>query len=351
MKEMGLQCYRLGVEWARLEPSEGQFDAAAFGYYRALISELIAAGIEPLVTLHHFTNPMWFENKGAFTRKGNFPIFLRFVREAVVRLGDLISEYITVNEPNVYAVNGYVFGQWPPGVKSIPEGLRVMRNMALCHIEAYKLIHRLRSERGYSDTKVSFAHHVRVFDPGNPIDPRHRLFTYINRSFFQDRLWETCGNYCDFIAINYYTRSTVMGKLGETVPENAPKNDLGWEIYPHGVARCARALYKSVKKPIYITENGTCDNSDAFRTRYIYEHLKVLHDSGLPVERYYHWCFTDNFEWLEGETARFGLVHVDYETQTRSVKRSGEFYSEIIRNGGVTRELYDKYVREIEYHR
>jgi beta-glucosidase len=344
MKQMGLECYRLGLEWARLEPREGHFDDEAFAYYRTLILELIAADIEPLLTLHHFTNPMWFENKGAFARAENIHVFLRFVREVVSRLGDIVSEYITINEPNVYAVNGYVFGEWPPGKKSIFLGLRVMRNMVRCHIAAYKLIHELRGGKSCTDTKVSFAHHVRVFDPKNPKNPLHKIFAYINEYNFQNRLWRGCGKFCDFIAINYYTRSTVVCKLGEVALQNVPKNDLGWEIYPHGIVRCAKVLYKSVKKPIYITENGTCDNADAFRARYIYDHIKELCESSLPVERYYHWCFTDNFEWLEGEAPRFGLVHIDYDTQKRTIKQSGAFYSEIIENGGITEEMYDKYI-------
>ncbi|MBP3700299.1 MAG: family 1 glycosylhydrolase, partial [Lachnospiraceae bacterium] len=104
-------------------------------------------------------------------------------------------------------------------------------------------------------------------------------------------------------------------------------------------------------RPIYITENGTCDNEDTFRCRYLYEHIKALCDSDLPVERYYHWCFCDNFEWLEGESARFGLVHVDYDTQKRTVKNSGQFYSAMIAEGGVDDALYEEYVAEQTYRR
>ena len=219
-----------------------------------------------------------------------------------------------------------------------------MRNMAKCHVDAYKLIHKMRKERGYDDTKIGFSNHVRVFDPQNPKNLMHKMFACVNSYAFQDRLWKTCGKYSDFIAVNYYTRSTVVGKIGEVSPENVAKNDLGWEIYPHGIVRCAEKLYTTVKKPIYITENGTCDNNDTFRAKYIYDHLKALVESGLPVERYYHWSFTDNFEWIEGESARFGLVHVDYETQKRTIKKSGEFYSEMIKNAGVTDEMVDRYI-------
>ena len=109
-------------------------------------------------------------------------------------------------------------------------------------------------------------------------------------------------------------------------------------------------LFRSIHPlPIYVTENGTCDNTDSFRCRYLFEHLRALCESDLPVERYYHWCFIDNFEWAEGETPRFGLVHIDYETQVRTVKQSGQFFSEIIRQRGVTEAMFDTYVAPQQY--
>jgi beta-glucosidase len=157
------------------------------------------------------------------------------------------------------------------------------------------------------------------------------------------------GEYSDFIGVNYYSRSTVSG-LADGVRDGCPKNDLGWEIYPEGLVRCAEKLLKVLDRPIWVTENGTCDKSDAFRARYICEHLKAAVDSGLPFERYYHWCFCDNFEWLEGQSARFGIVRVDYDTQERNIKNSGRFYSEISAAGGVTEEIYRKYVAGEDYH-
>ena len=151
------------------------------------------------------------------------------------------------------------------------------------------------------------------------------------------------GEYCDFNGVNYYTRTTVSG-LADGVRANSPRNDLDWEIYPEGLVRCAEKLQKVLPRPLWVTENGTCDNDDRFRARYIYEHLEAVCTSGLPFERYYHWCFCDNFEWIEGYSARFGLVHVDYETQTRTVKRSGEFYRRMAAQGGVTQALYDAYI-------
>jgi beta-glucosidase len=309
---------------------------------------------------------MWFERKGGFTKAENLKHYMDLVKLVICSFGDLISEYITINEPNVYATNSYYFGSWPPGEKSFNQAIAVMTNMSVFHIEAYKLIHKMRREMGYQDTKVSFANHLRVFDPANPLNPWHQLCTKLLERFFQSAVTEAMclgkfvwplktstpverGEYCDFIAINYYTRTTVSD-FGDGVKEGSPKNDLGWEIYPKGIIRCSEKIYKLLKRPIYITENGTCDNKDIFRCRYIYDHLKEVSESDLPFERYYHWCFCDNFEWIEGESARFGLVHVDYESQKRTIKKSGNFYSAIIKADGVTQKIFDKYVKKQEYH-
>jgi beta-glucosidase len=140
-----------------------------------------------------------------------------------------------------------------------------------------------------------------------------------------------------------------VSNIGDGVPENCPKNDLNWEIYPDGIVECTRALYELLPRPIWVTENGTCDNDDRFRCRYLYEHIKAVSESGLPFARYYHWCFCDNFEWVEGNSAKFGLVSVDPKSRERKAKNAGHFYSEIIANGGVTEEMYAKYVKNQEY--
>lgn len=359
MRAMGIKTYRFGLEWARLEPEDGVFDEKSFKHYEDELIYLKGLGIRPLVTLHHFTNPLWFEKIGAFENKKCVDIFLRYVRAVVERLGRYIDEYITINEPNVYAVNGYFFGEWPPGAKSMKRAVLVMDNLCLCHVASYKLIHALRERMGFAGTQVGFAHHMRVFEAAPPAYPWRKWAANKVELYFQRAVavafttGEKCGplkgagakgRYCDFHGLNYYTRSSVKG-LKDGVRANAPVNDLGWEIYPEGIARCAKELYNIEKLPVWVTENGTCDNTDAFRARYIYAHLKALKESGLPVERYYHWCFNDNFEWLEGNSARFGLVETDYKTFERRVKKSGEFYSKMIERHGVTEKMYDAYCR------
>lgn len=366
MKDMGLQCYRMGVEWSRVEPADGVFDEEAIAHYRREIQALREAGIPVLLTLHHFSNPLWLEQRGAFAERDNITYYLRYVHKMVESLGDLVSEYITINEPNVYAFNSYFQGVWPPGRKNLLEMGRVMTNLAAAHIEAYGLIRKTRLQMGYQDTKVGFANHLRVFVPKDGDNPVHRFWASRTEHLFQGSLTRAMclgraafpigdhpsivpGRYCDFHGVNYYTRSTVSGPSDGTA-ENCAANDLGWEIYPQGIVQVCQQLHDLLPRPIYITENGTCDSEDRFRARYIAEHLQAISASNLPIERYYHWCFCDNWEWIEGVSARFGLVHVDYDTQRRTVKRSGMFYQKLIAAHGVSEDLWREYC-DISYGR
>lgn len=356
MKSMNMRVYRLGVEWSRIQPERDKFDADAILVYRDLLGELIAAGIKPLVTLHHFTNPRWFEQAGGFTAKDSPDAFISFVRYTVDALKDLCSEWVTINEPNVYAAFGYFYGTWPPGHKSFKETMSVFRNMAISHVRAYDYIHSVQP-----GASVGIAQHYRVFEPLRPKNIIDKLGARAMTYIFQDMISDTMaygksrfplkrlkvkrGRYFDFLGVNYYSRFMVKGFEPVTKP-GTPLNDLGWEIYPDGLKRVCLKYQKRYKMPIYITENGTCDNSDAFRAQFLYTHLAAVADAnagGANVERYYHWSFMDNFEWLEGEEARFGLVHIDYETGTRNIKDSGRFYADIAKEGRITKELLDKH--------
>jgi beta-glucosidase len=319
------------------------------------------------MTLHHFTHPLWFEDMGGFTSPEAVECYMSYVGYVIDKLGDLVSEYITINEPNVYATNSLLWGTWPPEKKSMRALRKCFSHMTACHIKAYEYIHARRAEMGYADTKVSFANHLRVFAPKNRRNPIHRLAARLSERLFQGALTEAMmtgkcrfpikkakgikrGRYYDFIGVNYYSRSTVSG-LSDGVREGCFKNDLGWEIYHEGLIELSERLYKRYGAPIWVTENGTCDNTDAFRSRFIYDQLKLICEKNAPVERYYHWSFTDNFEWREGESARFGIVYMDYESGERTVKASGKLYSDIIKSRGVTEEAYAAFVEGTEYHK
>ncbi len=359
--ELGVRHYRMGLEWARIEPLRGQFDPVGLAHYRDELTQLRDAGIRPLVTLHHFSEPGWFADAGGWLAPDAVPTFLRYVDAVVGGLGDLVTDWITINEPTVYTSHAYLWGLWPPGETSAyRHALAATQALVDAHLAAYPLIHRLRP-----DARVGVAHHLRAFRPRNPRNPAHRGAATLSRYLFQGALVEMMatargrlplrrpkgavpGRYYDFHAINYYTRSTVAG-LADGTAAQAPVNDLGWEIYPHGLVEVAQWVHDRWPGPIWISENGVADRADAFRSRFLYDHLAQIAASDLPIERYYHWCFTDNFEWAEGEGARFGLVELDYATQARTVRGSGRFYADIIANHGVTEVAYQRWVAGQEY--
>ncbi len=371
MAELGIQVYRFGVEWSRIEPEKEIFDLTVITHYREMIEYMLEKGIRPMMTLHHFTHPLWFEDMGGFTNKLSPDIFMHYAEKVIDYLGDLVDDYITINEPNVYSTNSLFYGTWPPEKKSLSALIKAYSNFTACHIRAYKMIHEKRAKMGKKpeETLVSFANHLRVFEPKNPKNLWHKFSARASEYLFQGAITKAMmsgkcifpvlkrkgvkrGKYYDFIGINYYSRSTVSG-LSDGVREDCFKNDLGWEIYHEGLIELSNKLSKKYGKkyPVFVTENGTCDNNDAFRPLFIYDQLKAISETDNRIERYYHWSFIDNFEWREGESARFGIVRVDYQTQERTVKNSGRLYADIIKNNGVTEEAYEAFAEPLSYHK
>lgn len=360
MSDMGIECYRMSIEWSRLQPRHGFFDEKEIVHYIDEITYLQSKGIEVLLTLHHFNNPMWFEKMGGFLNDESSDMFLNFVTYVVQKLGHLVKEYVTINEPNVYVTSAYFFGEFPPGHRSLSECQKVFTNLAKSHIKAYHAIHKIRKSIGENDTKVGYASHVRVFEPKCKFSPLDIVGSKMMEKMFQTSIDECCltgvchyplhndhlfkkGKYYDFIGINYYSRS-VVSIFNEGAKDGSDKNDMGWEIYPEGLGKIIKDYSEKYKAPIYITENGIPDRKDQKRAKFIYDHLKVLSQCNRHVEKYFHWTFIDNFEWMDGEKECFGLVGLNYETQERTIRKSGHFYSEIIKKKKVTREMIEKYL-------
>jgi beta-glucosidase len=361
MASLGIRHYRLGLEWARIEPDEGRFAQDALGHYRRELGILRDRGITPLVTLHHFNDPGWFGEAGGFLADGAHETFVRYAERVVEEVGDLADEWITINEPNVFGYNGYYLGCWPPGRHTRRDMLAAFTGLAHAHIAAYQRIHVLQPH-----ARVGVANHLRVFDPAHPRNPLDRAAAASTEYLFQGALTRALcrgrfmaplvqpkgvrpGTYYDFLGINYYSRGVVSGP-NQATASRVPVNDLGWEIHPAGLVELARRYSALYPGPIYITENGTADAADAFRARYLYDHLKAIAAaSDVPIERYYHWTFTDNWEWAEGQTARFGLVALDFETQERTVRESGRFYADVIANRGVTPDAHGRWVAPTHY--
>ncbi|MDX9871883.1 MAG: glycoside hydrolase family 1 protein [Clostridia bacterium] len=365
LKSLHVQTHRMSLEWSRLEPAPGQFSAAALQHYREEIQRLLDENIEPLVTLHHFSEPVWFQEAGGWQREGNAQYFIAYVRYVVENLGDLVCEWVTFNEPNVYTLFGYEIGSFPPGIRNLRISRQVKAELIKTHVHLYTLIHQIRRDRQFPGrTRVGAAMHLRVFDGltffGKMVA---RLADHIfnelclagmttGRLKFPLPGWPSShkkGRYADFLGINYYTRNIVEFAWDPRLyfyrwlnDKSLDKSDLGWDIYPQGIYRVCKKYYSRYKLPIYITENGISDKHDNRRPDYLVRHLAWLAkavSAGIKVERYYHWTLMDNFEWLEGETAKFGLYHCNFRTQERTARKSAELFRAVCMTKEFTAEI------------
>lgn len=356
-REMGHTAQRFSLEWWRIEPEEGKFSREGIEHYRGVLRALRERGMEPVVTLHHYTLPQWLAEKGGWENPEIEKYFERYVARVLDEYGDLARWWITLNEPAVHVFKSYVIGQWPPGKQDYPAAFKVFRNMLRAHVRAYHAIHSRQPT-----AMVSVAKHALSLTPCNPNSFRDRLSvrlrTYLFNHLFLDALhkgslrvpglfWERLpsGHTLDFIGLNYYTRDFVQstawsfeGLLGSvcTLDHHArvgKRNELGWETYPEGLAHFLK-VYSKYKLPILITENGTPTANDEDRWTFIFLHLwqvaRAIAD-GIPVVGYLYWSLLDNYEWADGFVARFGLLGVDYATQKRTLRQSARRLETIIR--------------------
>jgi beta-glucosidase len=382
--QMHHTAHRLSIEWSRIEPKEGQWDTAAIDRYRMMLQAMRARGIEPMITLHHFSSPLWLVEKGGWETEAVVPLFERFATKAVEAFKDLCDLWVTINEPNVYAVLGYLHaeedlsdyptpsGDFPPGKNDLSLAMAVIDNMTLGHAAAYHAIHRIQDT-----ARVGLAHHYRLFDPARSASPldrfvahnRDRVFNQtilqapltgkIMRPFGLARRVRVVRGTSDFIGLNYYTRELIRF---DTQPREAmwmgrsvlnPKAEMSKlnysEIYPRGFWRTLKRLGQ-IGQPIYITENGLPDADDDQRPGFLINYLRMMWlaiNQNIPIMGYYHWTLTDNFEWAEGWNMRFGLVELNPATQERRLRRSGELYGEICKRNLIDDALVYEYTPEL----
>jgi beta-glucosidase len=341
---LGMNAYRLSIEWARIEPAPGTIDRAALDEYRRMLGALRDARVEPMVTLHHFTLPAWLADRGGVLSDAFPDRLARFARVAIDALGDLCRLWITVNEPNVLAAQAYLLGTWPPARKNPLLARRAQRRLLEGHNAAYRAMKGARPE-----ALVGVAHHLRVVHAERPL-LRDRLAARVLRHLFNDKFaLAVCrAGTQDFFGINYYSRDIVRFSTRHAaelfvqrgVPPEAEVSDLGWEVYPEGLGEVVREWSRRSKLPVYVTENGIADASDAKRGSFVMRHLAELASAladGVDVRGYFHWSLLDNFEWADGYEPRFGLIEVDYATQQRRVRESAHAYARIARERSVAR--------------
>jgi beta-glucosidase len=347
-QQLNHNCHRFSIEWSRIEPQEGNFQVSEIEHYRKIIADLKSKGMEPIVTLHHFTNPAWFSQKGGWANFRLQKYFLRFVDRIVRELADQVKFWITINEPLVYSSHAYLLGVWPPQEHSLFKTAKVTLNLAKAHIKAYQIIHEIYRQKSLDCPLVSIAANLQAFEICQPT-LKNKLAVYLRNKFYNfyfiDELLRK--KTLDYIGINYYGRNLadvgdwrINHLLLQTCPYNhhpLPKNSLGWDIYPQGLYKLLVAM-KKYNLPIFITENGICTEDDDLRWDYIRQHLEELHRAirqGVKVIGYIYWSLIDNFEWAEGFGPHFGLVQVDYQNYKRTIRASARKLAEVTRSGEI----------------
>ena len=342
LRELNQNAHRMSVEWSRIEPSEGAFDSHQLRHYRDVLGELREQGIKPMVTLHHFTSPLWFTKKGGWAASGAPAAFMRFVHRVTDELGDLIDLWCTINEPGIYGVNGWITGEFPPGRQGdLPAAYRVTSNLHRAHELAYAGI-----KKRWPDSLVGLSHHKFLFLPAT--GRRRDRWAAETAQAVVDRWPVAPGRLkriveatSDYIGIAHYWAQSVEFAPGLpreqfirrfNVP-GAPITDMGWSADPSWMRTVLNEL-KGLGKPVYITENGLASNDDEWRERYLVEVLENVRgaiDDGVDVRGYFHWTNMDNFEWARGYSMHFGLIAVDRTTLERTIKPSGRLYARISR--------------------
>ena len=365
IKNLQATDYRLSIEWAKIEPKEGHVDPAAIAHYRSEILTLLAHGIRPVVTLHHFTFPLWLANKGGWEWAGAPLAFDNYTRLVYNEIAPEATDWVTINEPMISTLTGYFAGVFPPAQKRpLHEIVPVVRGLLKAHAAAYATLHRLAAQRR-ATVRVGMAHAIRTIDPLQRINPLDllaahwaddawnwalpealesgRLRLSIPFTVEADERIAGLAHTQDFFGINYYTGDDIHFSFHGPVVSPHPTstiNDLGWPIYPKGLYRSLRSVsHRFPNLPILITENGIADSRDAARPEFIRSHLAAVAlaiRDGSRVEGYCHWSLLDNFEWAEGFTPRFGLYAVDRETLARTPRPSALAYRNIIVTNAVT---------------
>lgn len=350
---LGANAFRFSVSWSRVEPRRGDFDEAALRRYARLVARLAALGLEPVVTLLHYTHPRWFHAETPWTSTASVGVFARFAARVAAALGPVARCWTVLNEPFVLVLGGYLDARVPPGLASARDAARALDHLLVAHEAAAAEI-----RAAVPGAAIGVAHNVMGFAPERPGNPLDRLLVRVGRRFYNRTLLDAFGEgrwsaylppftrlsgrrpglpaSLDFLGVNYYSRLHLRflgtaGRVGAFAyrdPAGRGLTDNGWEVFPEGLLPLLREC-ASIGRPLLVTENGVADAADRFRARFLEEHFSVLEEAereGLPVHGYLHWSLVDNFEWLEGWEPRFGLLALERETLARRPRPSAETF-------------------------
>jgi beta-glucosidase len=338
LASLGQNAHRFSFEWARIEPAAGEFSRAALDHYARVLDSLHASGLTPFGTLHHFTLPRWFAEHGGWLAPDALDLFGRYVETVASALGDRTPWVGTVNEPQILASNGYLLGEWPPGVRDPAKARTVNQTLASAHRVAVTAVRAASpSSKVGSCLQISPVHPLR---PGDEADlaVASRVKAFLVDTHLEDlRGAEDPG---DFLGIQYYTRGIVDGSsatMSAQPPAGAEVSQIGQEVYPQGLGEVLRSV-ADLGLPVVVTENGIATLDDEQRQRYLASHLRELKsalDDGVDLLGYFHWSAFDNFEWGSFEP-RFGLIGIDHDDgMRRVVRQSAVLYGEVARAGSL----------------
>ena len=356
----GHTMHRLSFEWSRIAPARGRLDADAIAHYHAVLASLRRHGLTPLVTLHHFTLPLWVADAGGWESRATLDAFDGFVRFCAREYGGEVDWWCTVNEPEVYAFRAYSEGIWPPAVRDDRRALAVLANLLEAHGRAFRILHaedRVDADGDGHAVRASFAKHLVQLVPHAWWNPMDRVRARIEDAVFNAAVLEAgvtgaidlgipgagrvrrqvpeLAASLDYQGLNYYTRWSVRAWGGDphVARPGAPVNDLNLEVWPEGLAHAARRA-ATTGVPVLVTEHGFADAADRLRPRALVESLAALRRAtarGVPVLGYLHWSLLDNFEWADGWRGRFGLDRVDETADAcpRLPTRSAALFSRV----------------------
>jgi beta-glucosidase len=329
-KSGGHNAHRFWIEWSRIEPEEGKFDQKEVEHYRDVLIALRERGMEPFVTLWHWTEPIWFAEMGGWTNKKSAEYFSRFVKKVVGEYKDLVKFWVVVNEPNVGLGFGYFLGSQPPAKKGLINFLKAYFNLLESYKKVYKLIHKIDAGARVGNALSFMAYQSFLW---GPLQKLVTFFPEYCSKYFAKKTM----SHVDFMGCNYYKNFEIA--LRKKKLSRIEMSDLEWEIYPKGIYDTMLTL-KKYNLPIYITENGLADADDSGRLNYIKNHLIFLHkaiEDGVDVRGYFYWSLLDNFEFpdVRGFWPRFGLIEIDYKTLERKPRKSFYEYKKIIQNNGL----------------
>jgi beta-glucosidase len=367
MASLGLESYRFSISWPRVQPTgAGALNPTGVRFYRRLVEGLLERGIEPVATLYHWDLPQPLQDEGGWARRATAERFAAYAGHMARELGDLVTTWITHNEPWVVAFLGHAQGRFAPGVRDWTTAVAVSHHLLLSHgMAVQSLPGRVGITLNLSPVSAHGAGDedaARVYDQHlnrwflDPVlrgsYPDELLALYRRRlgrlEAIRDEDLEVIARPIDFLGVNYYSPARVRaepsaGPLGAAlVPGPPPLTAMGWEVSPDGLYELLVRLGHEYQVPIAITENGAAYDDrpaengiveDPDRVAFLQGHLDAVGRAiadGVDVRRYFAWSLLDNFEWANGYDKRFGIVHVDYATQRRTLKRSGAWYRELI---------------------